>query len=288
MTKENIKKVAVILLGNCIYSGAVAFFILPMGLITGGTAGIAIFVNHYLGIPIDVVVSIFNIAMFVVGMVVLGRKFAMTTLLSTISYPVFLSIMQRITAVTGCPTSDEMLCTIFGGGLVGIGIALVLQEGASTGGMDIPPLVINKMTGISVAVLLYAFDVMILLLQITFTEGEKVLYGILLVCLYSFILEKFLVMGKSKVQIKIISNQYEAINQMILSQFDRGTTLFAVEGGYTRQEMLAVLTVVSRRELFQISEAIKNMDPEAFIVIEQVKEVRGRGFTIRKDYNQRT
>ena len=144
------------------------------------------------------------------------------------------------------------------------------------------------MTGISVAVLLYAFDVMILLLQVTFTQGEKVLYGILLVCLYSFILEKFLVMGKSKVQIKIISDQYEAINQMILNQFDRGTTLFAVEGGYTRQEMLAVLTVVSRRELFQISEAIKNMDPEAFIVIEQVKEVRGRGFTIRKDYNQRT
>ena len=288
MTKENIKKVAVILLGNCIYSAAVAFFILPMGLITGGTAGIAIFVNHYLGIPVDVIVSVFNIAMFAVGIVVLGRKFAMTTLLSTISYPVFLGVMQRIVAVTGCPTSDEMLCTIFGGGLVGIGIALVLQEGASTGGMDIPPLVINKMTGISVAVLLYAFDVMILLLQVTFTQGEKVLYGILLVCLYSFILEKFLVMGKSKVQIKIIRDQYEAINQMILNQFDRGTTLFAVEGGYTRQEMLAVLTVVSRRELFQISEAIKNMDPEAFIVIEQVKEVRGRGFTIRKDYNQRT
>ena len=177
-----------------------------------------------------------------------------------------------------------MLCTIFGGGLIGLGIALVIGEGASTGGMDIPPLVLHKWTGISVAVLLYGFDVLILLAQMLFTNGEKTLYGILLVCLYSIILERFLVMGKSRVQIMVISRSYTQINEMILQRFDRGTTLFEVEGGYTGQELYAILSVVSPRELFPITEQIKKIDPEAFLVIDQVKEVRGHGFTSRKVY----
>lgn len=282
---DNIRKILIILLGNCIYAVAVVYFILPIGLITGGTTGIAIFVNHYWAVPIDLFVSGFNILMFIVGAAVLGKAFAMTTLISTFTYPVFLGTFQKLAACTGYPSSNEMLCTVFAGGLIGIGIALVIQAGASTGGMDIPPLVINKITGISVAVLLYAFDVLILLLQMIFTNGEKVLYGILLVCLYSIILEKFLVMGKSKVQIEIISRKYKEINEIILSQFDRGTTLFEVEGGYTRKEMYAILTVVSQRELFRINERIKQIDPEAFIIIGQVKEVRGHGFTSRKIYS---
>lgn len=284
LNMETIKKVAVILLGNCIYAAGVVFFILPTGLITGGTAGLAIFVNHYTGLPINLFVMVFNIIMFFAGALILGKKFAMTTLLSTFFYPFFLSILQTVAEYAGVPTTNEMLCTIFGGGLIGIGIAMVIQAGASTGGMDIPPLVVNKMTGISVALLLYAFDVVILLLQMIFTDSEKVLYGILLVCLYSMILEKYLVMGKSRVQIMIISKEYRQINEMILKQFDRGTTLFEVEGGYTRAEMFAVLTVVNRREVFQINEAIKLLDPEAFLVIGQVKEVRGHGFTSRKIY----
>lgn len=236
--RKAIKKVAIILLGNCIYAAGVVLFILPAGLISGGSAGLAIFVNHYTGLPINQFVMIFNIVMFVAG------------------------------------------------ALIGLGIAMVIQAGASTGGMDIPPLVVNKMTGISVALLLYAFDVVILLLQMVFTDSEKILYGILLVCIYSFILEKYLVMGKSRVQIMIISKAYRQINELILKKFDRGTTLFEVEGGYTRDETYAVLTVVGRREVFQINEAIKGIDPEAFLIIGEVKEVRGHGFTSRKIYSE--
>ena len=100
-----------------------------------------------------------------------------------------------------------------------------------------------------------------------------------MVCIYSYTLEKLLVAGKSKVQIKIISEKYEEINKQIATQFDRGTTLFEVEGGYTRKEMYAILTVVNQRELFAINEMVQEIDPDAFIMIGQVKEVRGRGFT---------
>lgn len=281
---RKLNKMAMILGGNFLYAFAVAYFILPMGLITGGTTGIAIFIQHYTGMEISLFVSIFNILMFILGAWVLGWKFAMTTLVSTIVYPCFLTFCQWLVGYTGMLTQDAMLSTVFAGLMIGVGIGLVIREGASTGGMDIPPLVINKKTGISVAFVLNALDIMILLLQISFSDREEVLYGILLVCIYTYVLEKMLVSGKSKTQIKIISEKYEQINEAIAKTLDRGTTLYEIEGGYTRKEMYAILTVVNQRELFQVNELAQKIDPDAFIIIGQVKEVRGRGFTKGKKY----
>lgn len=284
MKKRPFIRILSILLGNLIYAVAVVYFILPAGLITGGTTGLAIFMQHSFGIPINLFVCAFNTAMFVLGAVVLGRAFALTTLVSTFVYPLFLSAVGVLAAYTGTLTADPMLCTVFAGVLIGAGIALVIQAGASTGGMDIPPLIIQKYTGLSMALLLYAFDGLILLLQILFSNREQVLYGILLVCIYSMVLEKLLVFGKSKVQLKIISEKYEEINSLILHTFDRGTTLLEVEGGLTRRESYAVLTVIDQRELFRINEAVWTIDPDAFVMVGQIKEVHGRGFTSSKKY----
>lgn len=279
-----IKKLLLLLLGNALYSTAVACFLLPAGLITGGATGIAIFVHHYTGLSVSAFVTIFNVAMFLLGAVALGRRFAATTLVSTFVYPLFLQCAEGIVARTGAPTQDPMLCTVFAGLLIGAGIALVLQQGASTGGMDIPPLMLQKYAGVPVSVSLYAFDVVILLLQMTFSNAEQVLYGILLVCAYTLVLERLLVLGKSQVQVKIVSTAYREINQAILQRLDRGTTLFEIEGGYTRREMYAILTVVSPRELFKVTTLAREIDPDAFIIIGQVREVRGRGFTLGKKY----
>ncbi len=282
---KNLRKIAIILLGNCLYALAVAYFILPVGLITGGTTGIAIFVQHYTGFSISAFVSVFNIAMFILGAFVLGRQFALTTLVSTFTYPIFLRILQELAERTGLLSADPMLCTVFAGLLVGAGIALVIREGASTEEWTSLPSVIHKKTGIAVGTLLYAFpDVLILLLQITFSDREQVLYGILLVCIYSIVLEKFLLLGKSKVEIKIISQKYQEINEAVARRLDRGTTLFKIEGGYTRKETYAILTVVNQRELFRVNEIARQIDPDAFVIIGQVKEVRGRGFTTGKKY----
>lgn len=284
MKKKPFIRLFSILLGNLVYAVAVVYFILPAGLITGGTTGLAIFMQHYLNIPISLFVSVFNAAMFVLGAAVLGRAFALTTLVSTFVYPLFLRGVEALAAYTDTLTTDPMLCTVFAGVLIGGGIALVIQEGASTGGMDIPPLIIQKYTGLSVALLLYAFDALILILQITFSNREQVLYGILLVCIYSVVLEKLLVFGKSKVQLKIVSEKYEEINSVILHTFDRGTTLLEVEGGLTRRESYAVLTVIDQREFFRINEAVWSIDPNAFVMVGQIKEVHGRGFTSSKKY----
>lgn len=277
-----------ILLGNLLYSFAIAFFILPSGLITGGTTGIALFVNYLTGLEISVFVLIFNIVMFIIGFIILGKTFALSTVLSSIAYPFMLSFAQWLNSLTDDLTHDLILCTIFGGLLIGIGIGIVIRAGASTGGMDIPPLVLNKKFGINVSVSLYAFDFTILILQMFFSNREQILYGILLVCIYTFALEKVLIMGKSKTQVEIISEKYKEINDLIITRFDRGTTIYQAKGGFTGNEAHAVLTVINKRELFAIQEAVMKLDPAAFIIISQVNEVKGRGFTLQKKYPEGT
>lgn len=281
---KSIEKILMILIGNLLYSLAVAFFILPSGLITGGTTGIALFVNYLTGFDISLFVLIFNIVMFIVGFLILGKTFALSTALSSICYPFMLSLGQRLNLLIGDLTHDLILCTVFGGLLIGMGIGIVIRAGASTGGMDIPPLVLNKKLGINVSVSLYVFDFTILILQMFFSNREQILYGILLVCIYTFALEKVLIMGKSKTQVEIVSDKYQEINELITTKFDRGTTLYNANGGFTGNSTCAVLTVINKRELFAIQEAVMKVDPAAFIIISQVNEVKGRGFTLQKKY----
>lgn len=288
INSKSIQKIIMILLGNLLYSFAIAFFILPSGLITGGTTGIALFVNYLTGLDISLFVLIFNIVMFIAGLIILGKTFALSTVLSSIAYPFMLSFAQWLNRLTGDLTHDLILCTIFGGLLIGIGIGIVIRAGASTGGMDIPPLVLNKKFGINVSVSLYAFDFTILILQMFFSGREQILYGILLVCIYTFALENVLIMGKSKTQVEIISEKYKEINDLIITRFDRGTTIYQATGGFTGNEAHAVLTVINKRELFAIQEAVMKLDPAAFIIISQVNEVKGRGFTLQKKYPEDT
>lgn len=284
ISSKSIQKIIMIFFGNMLYSFAIAFFILPSGLITGGTTGIALFVNYLTGFDISLFVLIFNIIMFIVGLLILGKEFALSTILSSIFYPFLLSTGQKLCSLTGDPTHDLILCTVFGGLLIGIGIGIVIRAGASTGGMDIPPLVLNKKFGINVSISLYVFDFTILILQMFFSNRDQILYGILLVCIYTFALERVLIMGKSKTQVEIISEKYKEINDLIITRFDRGTTLYQVNGGFTGNAARAVLTVINKRELFAMQEAVMKLDPAAFIIISQVNEVKGRGFTLQKRY----
>ena len=275
-------------LGNLIYTFAVTFFILPCGLLTGGTTGLGIFLQAVFGIPITVFAYIFNAATFLLGAWILGRRFALTTLLSTIEFPVFLTVLTRIADLTGPLTDDRLLATIFAGICIGVGIGIVIESGASTGGMDIPPLILHKKTGANVSRTLYICDFIILLLQIIVSGREQILYGILLVILYTIILDRVLIRGKRQIQLQIISPRYEEINRVITSDIDRGSTLVHVTGGFSRKPSMAVLTVVSPRELFKLQQLVKAIDPDAFITISEVREVEGRGFSIRKDYMDKT
>lgn len=277
----DIKKIFFVLLGNTIYAAGLAAFVLPTGLITGGTTGLGLIANHYFGLPIEIFAAVFNVIMFVLAILVLGKSFALTSLISTFYFPVILGVVQKIHGLQDL-TDDPMLCTIFAGVSIGVGIGMVIKAGASTGGMDIPPLIFNKKMGLPVSVGLYVFDFAILIGQMLFRDKEKSLYGILLVMIYTVLVDKVLLMGKTQMQVKIMSKQYREINEMIHKKLDRGTTLYKTESGYLHDDGFSVMTVVSNRELPKLNELVMEIDDKAFMVISQVSEVKGRGFTLHK------
>lgn len=277
----SLKRIFWVLAGNTIYCLGVVAFVLPLGLITGGTTGLGLVANHYFNIPIELFTASFNIIMFVLAIWQLGISFAMTSVISTFYYPFILGIFQHVDAIQEL-TTEPLLATIFAGLMIGVGIGIVIRAGASTGGMDIPPLILNKKFGISVSVGLYIFDFTVLITQMLFRDPERILYGILLVLIYTLVTDKVLVNGKSQMQVKIVSERYEEINSTIHQKLDRGTTLLKSESGYLRNDTMVIFTVVSNREVAKLNQLVLDIDPKAFMVINQVNEVMGKGFTLRK------
>ncbi len=272
-----------VILGNFLYALSVKLFLLPVGLITGGSNGIALVLEHYWNVPIPLFVFIFNMLMLGIGWLVLGRAFAMTTVASSFLYPLFLELLDKGLGNVML-TDDLLLCTIFFGLGVGLGLGLVIRAGASTGGMDIPPLILEKKLRIPVSVSMYCFDFLILVPQMFFRPVENVLYGIILVFIYTIVLDKMLILGKSKTELKIVSPKYEEICAAILTEVDRGVTLMKAEGGYSRCRTQLVFSVVSNRELIKVEKLVRAIDPECFMVVTRVSEVRGKGFSIKKEY----
>ncbi len=273
-----------VLLGNLIYALSVKLFLLPANLISCGTTGIALVVNNLTGMPMTWFIFAFNLVMLAIGWWILGRQFAMTTVLSSVFYPIALEILN-LTLGDVQITEDILLNTLFAGLGLGGALGLVIRCGASTGGMDIPPLVLKKLFHVPVSVSLWAFDFAIMLSQMMFHKTEDLLYGVILLIVISFALNKVLLLGTSKTEIKIISSQAEAIRKSILTQLDRGVTILHGEGGYFRLRTEVILSVVSNRELPRIEQLARNIDPECFMIVTRVTEVWGRGFSHGKKYN---
>ena len=242
-----LSNIFMILLGNAAMALGIVMFILPNGLMTGGTTGLSLIVGHYTSLPISAFVFLFNAVMFILGLVVLGRAFAMTTLLSTFFYPVALEFFQRIPAVAEGITGDRLLSSLFGGLFIGFALGIVILIG-----------------------------------QMLFSDKEAILYGILMVMTYTIVLDKVLVFGRAQTQVKIISERVEEINTAINREMDRGSTLIHTATGYLKKEQDMIMTVISNRQLAHLNRLVTEIDPNAFMVVAKVNEVSGKGFTLPK------
>lgn len=273
----------VIVFGNALYALAVALFLEPAGLVTGGATGIALAFGRLTGLSVSGFLLVFNLAMLVWGWAVLGRAFALNTLASSILSPVFLALWERLLA-DRVLTEDIFLCTVFAGLGIGVALGLVIRAGASTGGMDIPPLVLQKWFRLPVSLTMMVFDIAILLVQALFSPPEQVLYGIVMVILHTIVMDKMLLLGDSRTQVKIVSARSDEIRDAILEQIDRGVTILHGEGGYTHEPTEVLLSVVSNRELPKLEQLVHSIDPECFLIVSRVTEVSGRGFSLEKQY----
>ena len=281
--KQLIWNWASIIFGNALYSLAVALFLEPAGLITGGATGIALAIGRLTGLSVSGLLLFINLAMLVWGWVVLGRAFALNTLASSVLSPAFLALFEGM-ANGRVLTEDIFLCTVFAGLGIGVSLGIVIRSGASTGGLDIPPLVLNKWFKLPVSATMLAFDIIVLLMQGVFSPMPQVLYGIVMVLIHTVVMDKMLMMGASRTEVKIISSQSDTICAAILEQLDRGVTILHGEGGYTHESSAVLLSIVSNRELPRLEKLAHSIDPTCFLIVSHVTEVSGRGFSMDKDY----
>ena len=272
--------------GNAILAFSVAAFIVPHGIIMGGATGIGLLLSRVISLPLSSLILAVNAFLFVWGTLVLGKKFALTTIVSTFAYPAFLSVAQMIPGITEL-TDNIMLATLYGGVLLGAGIGLIVKVGSSTGGTDILALIFHKWFHIPVAVLLYVVYFLVLGSQIFDSTSEQVLYGIMTLVLETVFMNRVMLLGKSQIQLFIISDKYEEIKERVLKDIDAGVTMVHIETGYGGREQKGVLCVIQNRKLYSVREIVQSIDPKAFITITQINEVSGRGFTMERVYNEK-
>ena len=284
--KANYKFLLSVLLGNAMLAFAVCAFVVPYGIMLGGSSGIALTVQHFLPkLPLSVITAIVNILLFFLGWIFLGKKFALTTLLSTVIYPLELAVFELL-PVADLFKEDILVCGVICGILIGLGIGLVVRAGGSTGGMDIPPCIVNKYFGVPVGTALLFFDSAIVLMQVAFRGIDNVLMSILVIALTSVTINRTLMSGERKVQILIISPEYEQIRQMILDKMDCGVTMLDIETGYEGNTQKAILSVVYSRMYPQIRDAALKLDSQAFVIASEVTNVNGRGYTLERSYSK--
>jgi uncharacterized membrane-anchored protein YitT (DUF2179 family) len=284
MQKNNtFRNTMMIVIANALLAFASALFFVPMNIVNGGMNGLSLVFLSWFNMPVDVTTAILAWSLFLVGLVFLGKTFTAQTFLSTLLYPIFFFILVRYVDPNWIGFSPEeethrLLASIFGGGLVGLGMGLSFLAGGSTGGFDIVIMLGQKFYEWKASVTSLVIDVIIIGLGM-FTFGIVVgLYGVIATIVNSIMIEVVFV-GLSRVYlVTIVSSKPKDINQFIIEKLERGSTIYMAKGGFKQQPLEVIQVAIQRREYFLLKQKIADVDPSAFVMINQARAVLGLGF----------
>ena len=285
--KQNLKVLIYTLLGNAMLAFAVCAFIVPQDFMLGGSSGIALTAQYFLPIRLSVITAVVGVSLFCLGWAFMGWKFAANSLLSTIVYPIIMGVMEITPVGTLFAGEDKLICALYCSILIGVGIGLVIRVGGSTGGMDIPPVILQKYRGIPVGKSLIFFDGAIILAQVLLKGTDGILYSLLILVLTSAVIDRTIVSGEATVQIIIISPEYERIRHEILDNINCGVTMIDMQTGMTGEKRQAILSVVYAKKYPEIRDAALKIDQNAFIIASDVKNVNGQGYTLERVWMNR-
>ncbi len=278
MSKKYLKEFLIICFGNFLIAVGVKYFILPFDILTGGVAGLAVALSPFVPLSKEIIIDILVVGLFIVGWIILGKEFAIKTFISSIIYPVFISLLGLFPVTLDI---SPLLASIYSGVFSGVGIGIVLRCGASTGGMDIPPLVINHYTGIETSTLILITDGLTSLLGLLNYPIESLLNGLISVVLSSILIGKIEVAhGSDSLSVQIISSEWEKINSEILKQLDRGVTVMDIQGGYTMKQHKMLMVIIDKREYSTLLDILEQYDKNAFVITNSVQSVHGEGFKL--------
>ncbi len=276
MKKRTIIDYLGITAGSFLIALALTVFLVPNKIAAGGVSGLATVIYYITSFPIGITMLIINIPLFLVGLKIMGTSFGMRTIYGIISLSVFTDLLQpHMTALT----DDLLLASIYGGVVGGIGLGIVFRSRGTTGGTDMIASLINYFTGITVGEGLLIADGVVVALAGIFFNLEVALYAAVTIFITSQTIDIVQEGLNFKKGVLIISDKADEINQMVVNDLNRGITEFEAKGGYTGNKKQVLLCIISRSEISELKKAVSKIDEEAFVIISNVNEVLGEGFT---------
>ena len=284
MNKNRIHDVLMILLGNFIVACSVSFFILPNDILTGGVAGVSVALKPIIPINSVLMIDALTIGLFIIGAIFLGKRFAMKSVISTICYPIFVTGLTYFVAFFPKNTfvMPAYVATIYAGVITGIGLGLVFRVNASTGGMDIVALVLHKYIKIPEGSCVMIVDGLTVLLGVLTHGLTPALIGIMSVFVCGVAIDKTVMLGmQSAKNVMIISTEWKQIRRVLLETVARGVTILDGNGGYTQAPRPVLMCVIKQKQYPVLEANVLEIDPKAFIIVNDVHQVHGAGFTYK-------
>ncbi len=278
MEKKILVNIIWVILGTFLLTVSVQVFILPYHILSGGVAGLAVAFKPFFHIDETFFANMMVVILFFVGTWFLGKKFAINTVLSSILFPLFNSLLSKVSIPLQI---SPVLASFYAGLIGGMGIGLVMRTGASTGGMDVPPLVLHKILGVKISILIIMTDGLTVLLGIVAYDLSSALIGLISVFTSAMAIDKILSLGKggSAKSVQIISCQWLKISHEISEKLDRSTTIIQSTGGFSQENKPMILCVVSARQYNVLLSIINEIDDKAFVITTDASDMHGEGFT---------
>ncbi len=281
-----------IILGSIITAAAINIFLVPYKIAPGGVTGIATVVYYLSGerFPVGVTMLALNVPLFIMGMRFIGGKFILRTLFSTIFLSVVIDVSEPVTtyfadiyltkAESISSSPDLLLYSIFGGFFMGLGLGFVFRSGATTGGTDLAARIVHHfIPQLTMGQLLLVIDsTVILFAAIAFNSFLLALYAILSLYLSTKVIDAILEGVNFAKAVYIISGKPDEIAQRIMTDLDRGVTALKGVGMYSGKEKTVLYCVLHRGQMQQLKELVTKADPDAFVILTDVREVLGEGF----------
>ena len=276
---KNLKSYLFVIIGSCLTASAFGLIVLPNQFAAGGVTGFSVLLQNIIPLPVSILVLIINLSLFLLGWIFVGKDFVFKTLLTSIIFPFMLEITQQIDIFYEL-AADSLVSSILAGAILGLGCGLILLGNGSGGGFDILGVILNKKLGFSVSIVMYVCDFIIIITQ-TVTNGMlKTVYGVIVILVSTMIIDKVLVRGKSAGRIFIFSEKQEEIRIALLDQLDVGMSYINGENGYRRKETKIIMTVVHLDMVEKVKRSVYSIDPTAFVLVDTVHYVSGRGYTM--------
>lgn len=277
---DQIKKFLIITIGLIILACGLYYFLIPSNLAVGGATGLALVISTLIpSLNYSVILVIINLILFITAFIVLGKEFSGYTLYASLMLSGIFAILEMITPMAEPFTDDLFINLIFGILIAGVGIGIIFNQNASTGGTDILAKIINKFSHIDMGKSLMIPDFLITLAA-GFVFGPRLgMYSLLGVIINSIVIDRIIAGFNVKINMIIISEEFDAINDYINKDLDRGTTIYHATGGYSKKDKRIINTVVERSEYIKIRDFIRAIDKRAFVTISHITEVEGEGFT---------